>query len=56
MLMGGSLLLIYLFFCILVAIAGSNAKIGFWGVLFMSLFLTPLFTAILIVILRPRKK
>ncbi len=53
---GSIILLIYLIFCVLVAYAGRQVAIGFWGVLVMSIFLTPLLTAILIVILRPRSK
>lgn len=48
------LLLFYISFCVLVAYAARNVTIGFWGVLLMSLFLTPLLTAILIIILRPK--
>lgn len=47
---------IYLSFCILVAYVGRRAFIGFWGVFVMSILLTPLLTAILIVLLRPRRR
>jgi len=48
--------LIYLGFSILVAYSGKKVIIGFWGLLFMCIFLTPLLTAILIVLLKPRRE
>lgn len=46
----------YIIFCFLVAYIGRDVKIGFWGVLVMSIFLTPLLMAILILLLRPKAK
>ena len=50
------LLLFYFGFCFAVAYAGRNVTIGFWGVLVMSIFFTPLVTALFIVVLRPKYK
>ncbi|MFK5975070.1 MAG: hypothetical protein QM493_01060 [Sulfurovum sp.] len=36
-----SLTLIYIFICYLVALIGKNRKFGFWGYLFLSIFMTP---------------
>ena len=46
----------YLTFCLIVAFLGRKVSIGFWGVLIMSIFLTPLLTAIFIVLFRPKAK
>jgi len=37
-----SLILIYIFICYLVALMGRNRKFGFWGYLFLSIFMTPI--------------
>lgn len=50
------LIVIYVFFAFLVAYSGKNVVIGFWGVFIMSLLLTPLITAILIVLLRSKAR
>jgi len=50
------LLLIYAFFCLLVAYVGRDAVVGFLGVLLFSIFATPLLAAILILLLRPGDK
>ena len=47
---------VYVFFCILVALAARNVAIGFWGVLVLSIFITPILTTILVLILKPKKK
>lgn len=47
---------VYLAFCLLVAFSGRKVRIGFWGVLVLSILITPLIAAILIVILRPKLK
>lgn len=31
----------YVLICLLIALLGSNKKMGFWGLLFCSLFFTP---------------
>lgn len=49
-------LIIYLGFCVLVANAAKRVAIGFWGVLVLSIILTPLVTAILAVIFKPRQE
>ena len=49
-------LCLYIFFCILVAYAGRGVALGFWGVLFVSICLTPLITAAFIVLFRPKHK
>jgi hypothetical protein len=50
------LLLAYVGLCLLVAYAGRDTKVGFWGLLLFSVLLTPLVTAILTVLFRPRRK
>jgi len=44
----------YILLCILIAMLGSNKKMGFWGLLFCSLFLTPVVG--LVVLLTSAKK
>jgi len=51
-----ALIIIYVTFCLLVAYAGRNTRIGFFGVLIFSVFMTPLLVAILIVFFQPTKK
>jgi len=47
---------VYVFFCVLVALAARNVAIGFWGVLVLSIFITPLLAAIFVLILKPKPK
>jgi len=54
--MGTVLFLIYIGFSLLVAYVGRNLTFGFWGVLGMCLFISPLLTALLIVLLKPKQK
>lgn len=49
------LIVIYALFCILVAIAGRNTRIGFSGALLFSIFMTPLLVAILIMLFQKTK-
>ena len=46
----------YIAFCFIIAYLGREVFIGFWGVLILSVFFTPLLTAILILIFRPKPK
>lgn len=41
-------LLVYVLVCVAVGWAGTHRKLGFWGYLFASLFLSPLVGGILI--------
>jgi hypothetical protein len=50
------LILVYLGFCILVAYGGRDSRVGFLGVLFLSVFFTPLLTAIMLLLFQTRKK
>jgi hypothetical protein len=50
------LLLAYAGLCLLVAYAGRDTKVGFWGLLLFSVLLTPLVTAVLTVLFRPRRR
>jgi len=43
------LILIYLFICYIVALMGRNRKFGFWGYLFLSIFMTPLVGIIFVI-------
>jgi len=54
--MGFIFLIVYLTFCLLVAKAAKNTAIGFLGVLLASIFLTPLLTAIMVLLLRKPKE
>jgi hypothetical protein len=45
---------IYLFLCLIVAIAGLNRKLGFWGYLFASILLTPLVGIVLVFVSEKR--
>lgn len=45
---------VYLVFCLIIALLGRNVLVGFWGVLVISIFLTPLLTAILILFFKPK--
>ena len=46
----------YFFLCYLIALFGSNRKFGFWGYLFLSIFLTPLVGFIALLAADPREK
>jgi len=48
-------IILYGAFCLLVAYAGKHVRIGFFGLLILSIFLTPLAVAILVFILEPRR-
>ena len=48
------LMCIYLIFCFLVAYAGRDAFMGFIGIFFLSILITPLLTAILVILIRPK--
>jgi hypothetical protein len=54
--MGIVFIIIYVTFSLLVAWAGRRATMGFFGVLALSLIVTPLVTAILLVLFWPRGK
>lgn len=54
--MGIVFILVYAIFCLLVAWAGRNSVMGFFGVLVLSIFVTPLLTAILLALFRQRRK
>ncbi|MCB0588287.1 MAG: hypothetical protein KDD06_23545 [Phaeodactylibacter sp.] len=54
--MGIVFILVYAIFCLLVAWGGRNSVIGFFGVLVLSIFVTPLVTAVLLVVFRQRRK
>lgn len=47
---------IYLVFCWLVAHAGRRTRLGFFGVLFVSIFITPLVAAIFMVLFQPQRR
>lgn len=50
------LIITYIVFCLLVAIAGRKTRIGFFGILACSIFMTPLVVAILVVLFQPKSK
>ena len=41
---------IYVALCMLVAIVGTGARLGFWGTFFVSLLLTPVLTIFFLII------
>ncbi|MCO6487092.1 MAG: hypothetical protein J5I98_01680 [Phaeodactylibacter sp.] len=49
-------IIVYLFFCWLVAYGGRRTRLGFYGVLIVSILITPLVSAISIVLFQPRKR
>lgn len=50
------ILSVYILFCLLVAWAGRRTFAGFVGVLIFSVFLTPLLTAVLVILFRGKVK
>ncbi len=54
--MGILFLIVYLAFCILVAYAGRQARLGFFGILILSVLVTPLIAAILLVLFSPKRQ
>ena len=50
------LIFIYLLLCWLVAFGGKHTRLGFYGVLIVSILLTSLAVAIFIVLFQPRRK
>jgi len=53
--MGLVYIIVYATFCILVAYAGRHVRIGFFGMLFLSVLLTPLAMAILVFLMELRR-
>ncbi|MCB0564412.1 MAG: hypothetical protein H6573_15255 [Lewinellaceae bacterium] len=49
-------ILVYAIFCLLVAWAGRYSVMGFFGVLVLSIFVTPLLTAILFVLFQQQRR
>lgn len=47
---------VYLLFCWLVAYGGKHTRLGFYGVLIVSILITPLVAAIFIVLFQPRRR
>ena len=47
---------IYTFLCLLTSRLGRKTILGFWGMLFMSILLTPIITGIALSILKPWKE
>lgn len=54
--MGLILLIIYLVFCWFVAYAGRRTRLGFFGLLILSVFITPLVAAIFMVLFQPQRR
>jgi len=54
--MGLVFIVIYVIFSLLVAWAGRHLRLGFFGAFCLSLLLTPLVAAILLLLFQPRKK
>lgn len=54
--MGLVFIVIYVTFCLLVAWAGKHTRLGFTGAFFLSMGLTPLFAAILLLLFGPKRK
>lgn len=46
---------IYIFICYMIALFGRNRKFGFWGYLFLSIFLTPLIGFIALLAAEPKQ-
>ena len=50
-----SLVIAYVALCVVAGIAGRNRRIGFWGYLFFSVLITPLFSLLFMYFATPRK-
>jgi len=47
---------IYVALCMLVAIVGTGARLGFWGTFFVSVLLTPVLTIFFLIIFTPKTR
>jgi hypothetical protein len=54
--MASSILVTYFVFCILVAICGSQRRVGFLGTFFLSMFFTPVLALIVLLITGPSRR
>jgi hypothetical protein len=43
-------IVVYLLLCFIVAIAGMNRKLGFWGYFFVSILLTPIVGLLMVLV------
>lgn len=48
--------IIYIVICLVCAMFGMGTKLGFWGTLLMSIFLTPLVSMLVLLIMERLKK
>ncbi len=51
-----NIILINFLVCLVIALAGSKRKMGFWGYLFASLFLSPILGILLLLVSDPKHK
>ena len=47
------LAVLYLLMCVLTGVAGRKTRIGFWGFLFLSIFVTPLLPLVALFLTAP---
>ena len=48
--------IIYVIFCILVGICGTQRRIGFFGTLIASFLLTPVFVVLVLILTEPKRR
>lgn len=48
--------IVYLVICLIIGLAGTNKKMGFYGYFFASIVLTPLIGGLLVLVSESRKK
>ena len=46
---------LYVIFCLLAGLAGSQRRMGFFGTFFLSLVVTPLLVSLLLILTRPSR-
>ena len=48
-------MILYVAVCVVIGLLGNNRKLGFWGYLFASLFLTPILGFLLLIVSAKKK-
>ncbi len=52
----GILAVLYLLLCVVTGVAGRNTRVGFWGFLFLSIFVTPLLPLVALFLTAPANR
>jgi hypothetical protein len=53
---GAALAIVYFVFCVLVGLAGSQRRLGFFGTFLVSLFLTPVIVMLVLIFTAPTRE